>query len=55
MLSHHDREARANDPMLAVGPNVSGLAHATPHAITPVFLLTGMAGILHVMTARLPV
>lgn len=55
LLSHHFRDVRANEPMLAVGRNVSGLAHATPHALTPVFLLTGIAGILNVMTARLPV
>lgn len=39
--------------MFAVDPNVSGVAHAIQLALTPVFLLTGIAGILNVMTGRL--
>lgn len=39
--------------MFAVDPNVTGVAHAIQLALTPVFLLTGIAGILNVMTGRL--
>ncbi len=39
--------------MFAVDPNVSGVAHAIGLALTPVFLLTGIAGFLNVMTGRL--
>ena len=39
--------------MFGADANVSGVAHAIQLALTPVFLLTGIAGILNVMTGRL--
>jgi len=39
--------------MFGADANVSGVAHAIQLALTPVFLITGIAGILNVMTGRL--
>ena len=39
--------------MFTIETNVGDVAHAIQLALTPVFLLTGIAGILNVMTGRL--
>jgi hypothetical protein len=39
--------------MSASSADISGIAHAIQLALTPVFLLTGIAGLLNVMTGRL--
>lgn len=39
--------------MFPIEPNVGDVAHAIQLALTPVFLLTGIAGILNVVTGRL--
>ncbi len=39
--------------MLAITPNLADIGHAIQLALAPVFLLTGIAGILNVMTNRL--
>jgi hypothetical protein len=39
--------------MLTLAPNLADIGHAIQLALAPVFLLTGIAGILNVMTNRL--